>query len=129
MAHGGVFMIDYLPALLAPASKILEIALGPMGQLNSLDKKPLLAAGFQPLALAWPNGAGYSSAGALELFGAGALSQETLKQLAQTPLKAAWPFTAGQLYQEEVPPDHRHSGWENLMGRPAISLNDFGLSW
>ncbi|MDR2368500.1 MAG: hypothetical protein LBF58_10430 [Deltaproteobacteria bacterium] len=129
MAHGGVFMIDYLPALLGQASEILEIPLGPMGELNALENRPLLAAGFQPLGLASPQGEGYSSAGALELFAAGALSQAALRKLAETPLKAAWLFTAGQWYQEEIPPAGRLPGWENLIGRPAIPLDEFGLSW
>jgi hypothetical protein len=124
MAHGGIFMIDYLPALLGPAAEILEIALGPMLDPSPQKPRPLLAAGFQPLGLISPQNQGYASAGALELLAAGPLTPTALNQLAQTTLNEAWPFTAAQWYQEEIPPDQRLLGRDYELARPALLLND-----
>jgi hypothetical protein len=129
-AHGGVFMIDYLPALLGPASNILEVPLldtqnessGP-SRYSLHQARPLLASGALPIGLA-DQGApgGFAAAGTLELDSAGPLTSNFLNLLASLSLAQVWPFTASEWYQEETPLSERLPGWDQELGRPALLL-------
>jgi hypothetical protein len=120
-AHGGVFMIDYLPAILAPAARILETPLAGHGEGD--PPEPLLGAGLIPLGLEEPAApGGFAAAGALELVSTGALSAERLERLAALRLEEIRPFTDSEWYQEETPPGAREPGWEASIGRPALVL-------
>ncbi|MDR2455206.1 MAG: hypothetical protein LBE49_01245, partial [Deltaproteobacteria bacterium] len=111
--HGGVFMIDYLPDLLGPASEILETPLGLKGL--GPQAEPLLGAGLLPLG-APASGApgGWAAAGALELMGP--LDEEFFRRLARVRLDDLRAFTFGEWYQEETPPSLRLEGWEEGLG-------------
>ncbi|MDR1545253.1 MAG: hypothetical protein LBU12_00750 [Deltaproteobacteria bacterium] len=120
-AHGGVYMLDYLPRLLAPAARRLEVPLG---------WTPLLAAGPLPLGLQGPEGfaglGGFTAAGGLEL--AGPWPSGLFEALDALPLAAVWPFTAGEWLAEETPPAERGTGGRSP-GPPALRLEDFGGGW
>jgi hypothetical protein len=123
-AHGGVFMIDYLPALLGPASAILEVPLGlgpGAGEGAGEGAGPLLGAGLLPIGLEAPGTpGGYAAAGALELMGP--LDEGFFRTLAGLRLDQVRDFTFGEWYQEEVPPERRQRGWEAGLGVPAMLL-------
>jgi hypothetical protein len=136
--HGGVFMIDYLPALLRPAAAILEVPLinaplldenlsqAPLEEISkdhSLLERPLLAAGILPLAVADPLApGGFAAAGALEMAAASPFSSDLLNNLASLKVSQALPFSLGEWYQEETPLSARFSGWEAQLGQPALLL-------
>ncbi|MDR2442948.1 MAG: hypothetical protein LBE31_05450 [Deltaproteobacteria bacterium] len=141
--YGGVFMIDYLPLLLLPVAQILEIDLESFvpdlkNQKASDDSsltselifkkeqwpnplEPLLAAGMLPIGFEEPaSPGGFAAAGALELFASKPFSLDNLRALAQMTVGDSWPFTAGEWYQEEIPPSLREPGWESLLSKPSM---------
>jgi hypothetical protein len=115
--HGGVFMIDYLPALLGPAERLL----GPERPMAAAPGGPLLGAGPLPIGFADALApGGFSAAGALEA--AGPFDEGFFSRLASAPLAAVRSFTLGDWYQEETPAALRPPGWESALGVPAIRL-------
>jgi hypothetical protein len=150
-AYGGVFMIDYLPALLTPAAQILEIefpGFRSMADFSSLDEsrangvnerlsenphtrqnardlsyRPYLAAGLLPLGREEPSSPfSFSAVGALELFSLGPFSSRDLVRLASLTVGESWPFTAAEWYQEETPLSLREPSWEKSGEAPAMIL-------
>ncbi len=113
---GGIFMVDYLPAMLRIAEELLETSLG-AGQLG--DEAGRLAAGPQALRLAvTENGVRRpQSMGAVVLSAVGPLTADRLEFLGRTRLRDLWPFTAGEWYQEEIPPARRAPGWPEEVAR------------
>lgn|GEM_PF-5931365 len=82
--HGGVYMIDYHPPLLAEAESLLETPLG-------ASAPALLGAGPLPLG----------PAGALELLASSPLPPDFWSALAESRLAESWPLTARQWFLEE----------------------------
>jgi hypothetical protein len=144
--YGGVFMIDYLPALLGSVAEILGIkfpgfdpkedrpdsagkargaGVGEGRRTGGLIPGywPPLAAGILPLGREEASSpSGFSAIGALELFALGPFSALDLTRLAAVTVGQAWPFTAGEWYQEETPPKLREPFWEKSLGPPALIL-------
>jgi hypothetical protein len=111
-AHGGVFMIDYLPALLEPAAHILEIKLE--------TAPPLLAAGLLPLSA--PDEP-LSPLGLLEWLSFGPRPPELARLLGDTTIESLTPFSLGEWYQEEFPTSRRASSWRGPVAPPPLTLS------
>jgi hypothetical protein len=110
--YGGVYMVDYLPRMLAPA---LEVC--PPPRPVDLSWSSSLAAGLLPIQLdsGRPGWEGLYPAGAVELAAAGPLETDFFERLMALKLSDISPFSASEWCLEETRPEHRARHWaENL---------------
>jgi hypothetical protein len=107
---GGIFLADYLPAMIRGVSAAMDEAGTP---LNALPQDLRLAA--LPLTVQIDSGQGLLPAGAVELAAAGGLTGTQLADISRLALADVLPLSLASWYQDYVRPEDRPPGWERAV--------------
>lgn len=114
---GGIFLAEYLPAMIRGVASAMEAAGSP---LNVHSPGQCLAA--LPLTVQIKDG-GLRPAGSVELAAAGGLTRAQLNRIAQLTLADVLPLSLASWYQDYIPFRERTPDWEPALERVASRWN------
>ncbi len=112
--YGGIFLADYLPAMIKGVLAACAQAGAPISTWT--EHNPLAAL---PLTVQLNTADGLVPAGSVELMAAGGLTRAHLHSMATLSIAHVLPASLVSWYQEYIPMDQRPAGWEKELASLA----------